>query len=85
MKKKWNRVLPTALAVSLAVTPVIAYAKEFVPTPGKPYDAETQKRLEDNVMEYEEIGRLIDVYNTTLQNLRETYKENKDSMSDIEK
>ena len=81
---KWNRVLPVALSMSLVMTPVMAYAKEFVPEPGKPYDDETQKRLEDNVMEYEEISRLIDVYNTTLQNLRETYKDNKDSMSDIE-
>ena len=81
---KWNRILPMALSMSLAVSPVLTYAKEFVPQPGKPYDEETQKRLEDNVMEYEEIGRLIDVYNTTLQNLRETYKDKKDSMSDIE-
>ncbi|MBE5971044.1 MAG: hypothetical protein E7246_00785 [Lachnoclostridium sp.] len=84
MRKKWNRVLPMALAMSLACTPVLTYAKEFVSEPGKPYDDETQKRLEDNVMEYEEISRLIDVYNTTLQNLRETYKDTKDSMSDIE-
>lgn len=84
MKIKWNRVLPAALSVSLAVTPVMAYAAEFVPQPGKPYDDETQKRLEDNVMEYEEIGRLVDVYNTTLQNLRETYKDTKDSLSDID-
>ena len=85
MKKKWNRVLPLAAAVSLAMTPVMVYAKEFVPEPGKLYDDETQKRLEDNVMEYEEIGRLIDVYNTTLQNLRVTYADTKDAMSDIEK
>ena len=84
MKMKWNRVLPVALSMSLVMTPVMAYAKEFVPEPGKPYDDETQKRLEDNVMEYEEISRLIDVYNTTLQSLRETYKDTKDSMSDIE-
>lgn len=81
---KWNRVLPVALSMSLVMTPVMAYAKEFVPEPGKTYDDETQKRLEDNVMEYEEISRLIDVYNTTLQNLRETYKDTKDSMSDID-
>mgnify|MGYP003297034125 CR=1 FL=1 len=84
MKMKWKRVLPMALSMSLAMTSVLAYAKEFVPQPGKLYDDETQKRLEDNVMEYEEIGRLIDVYNTTLQNLRETYKDKKDSMSDID-
>ncbi len=84
MKKKWKRVLPMALSISMAMTPVMTYAKEFVPQPGKPYDDETQKRLEDNVMEYEEISRLIDVYNTTLQNLRETYADTKDSMSDID-
>lgn len=84
MRKKWKRVLPAVLSMSLAMTPVMAYAKEFVPEPGKPYDDETQKRLEDNVMEYEEIGRLIDVYNTTLQNLRVTYADTKDSLSDID-
>ena len=82
--RKWTRILTMALSMSLAVSPVLSYAKEFVPQPGKPYDDETQKRLEDNVMEFEEIGRLIDVYNTTLQNLRETYKDKKDSMSDID-
>ncbi len=84
MRKKWKRVLPAVLSMSLAVTPFAAYAEEFVPQPGKPYDDETQKRLEDNVMEYEEIGRLIDVYNTTLQNLRVTYADTKDSLSDID-
>lgn len=84
MKMKWNRVLPMALSMSLVLSPAMAYAKEFVPQPGKPYDDETQKRLEDNVMEYEEISRLIDVYNTTLQNLRETYTDKKDSLSDID-
>lgn len=85
MRKKWKHVLPAVLSLSLVMTPTMAYAKEFTPEPGKLYDDETQKRLEDNVMEYEEIGRLIDVYNTTLQNLRVTYADKKNSMSDIDK
>lgn len=84
MKKNMKRFFPAVLSMSLAMTSVPAYAATFVPGPGKQYDDETQKRLEDNVMEYEEIERLIDVYNTTLQNLRETYADNKDSMEDID-
>ena len=84
MKRLMGRVVSTTLACSLAVTPVMAYGAEFKAEPGMPYDVETTAKLEDNVMEYEEIGRLVDVYNTTLQNLRETYKDTKDSLSDID-
>lgn len=84
MKNKMKRVLPAVLSMTLAVTPIMSYAGTFKASPGKPYDDETQARLEDNVMEYEEIERLIDVYNTTLKNLRETYADTKDSMEDIE-
>lgn len=84
MKKKLKRILPAVLSMSLVMAPTMVYAEEFVPQPGKLYDDETQRRLEDNVMEYEEIERLIDVYNTTLKNLKVTYKDTKDSLSDID-
>ncbi len=86
MKYRWKRMLPAVISMSLAVTPVMAYAASTGTgiAPGQPYDEETMKRLEDNVMEYEEVGRLVDTYNTTLQNLRLTYRKNKDSASDLD-
>lgn len=85
MKKLMRRVAPAALACTLAVTPVMAYGSEFKAEPGMPYDPETTAKLEDNVMEYGEIEMLIDTYNPTLQNMRESYNDKKDSMKDIEK
>lgn len=84
MKKIMKRIIPATLALSLAATPVLAYADEFVAEPGNPYDAETTAKLEDNVMEYGEIEMLIDTYNSTLKNLRESYSDSKHSMEDIQ-
>ena len=85
MKRLMRRVVSTALACSLAVTPVMAYGAEFKAEPGMPYDVETTAKLEDNVMEYGEIEMLVETYNTTLKNMKESYNDNKDSMKDIEK
>lgn len=85
MKRLIKQVVPTALACSLAITPVMTYGAEFKSEPGMRYDAETTAKLEDNVMEYGEIEMLIETYNTTLKNMKESYNDNKDSMKDIEK
>ncbi|MBQ7796285.1 MAG: hypothetical protein IJ374_06990 [Lachnospiraceae bacterium] len=85
MKKIIKRVIPATLAMSLAVTPVVAQAAEFKPSPGNPYAPEVMAKLEDNVMEYGEIEMLIDTYNTTLKNLKDSYGDSKNSMKDIEK
>ena len=85
MKRLIKQVVPTALACSLAITPVMTYGAEFKAEPGMPYDMETTAKLEDNVMEYGEIEMLIETYNTTLKNMKESYNDNKDSMKDIEK
>lgn len=85
MKKRMKRAIPAVLAFSLAVAPVTAHAEGFQAEPGNPYDAETMERLLDHVLEYDEIERLIDQYNTTLRNMRESYQDNKDSMKDIQK
>lgn len=85
MKKIMKCVVPTALAVSLAAMPSMAYAETFVPSPAARYSPEITAKLEDNVMEYGEIEMLIDTYNSSLKNLREQYRDNKDSMSDIDK
>ena len=79
-----RRVIPAALAVSLAWT-VPAYAEEFVPGPGRPYDDATMARIQDNVLEYEEIGLLVDTYNPTLKNVKDTYSDTKDDYKDVDK
>jgi len=95
MKKTSNRlhslfaalaalILAAALAVSLAWT-VPAYAEEFVPGPGRPYDDATMARIQDNVLEYEEIGLLVDTYNPTLKNVKDTYSDTKDDYKDVDK
>lgn len=85
MKKIFKRVIPATLALSLAAAPVVSQAAEFKPSPGKPYAPEVMAKLEDNTMEYGEIEMLIDTYNTTLENLRDSYGDSKNSMKDIEK
>ncbi len=79
-----RRVIPVALAVSLAWT-VPAYAEEFVPGPGQPYDDATMARIQDNVLEYEEIGLLVDTYNQTLKNVKDTYSDTKNDYKDVDK
>lgn len=85
MKKIIKRVIPATLALSLAVTPVMSQAAEFKPSPGNSYAPEVKAKLEDNTMEYGEIEMLIDTYNTTLKNLRDSYGDKKNSMKDVEK
>lgn len=84
MKKFMKRVIPAVLSMSLAAAPVMAYADEFVAEPGRPYDDETTARLQDNVLEYDEIALLVEAYSPTWKNLKDTYEENKDSLSDID-
>lgn len=85
MMKRWKKMIPAALALSLAAAPVTSLADEFVPEPGNRFDSETMMRLRDNVLEYDEIEMLIDEYNTTLKNLRETYQDNRDSYKNVSK
>lgn len=84
MKKIGKRMIPAVLAFSLAAS-VPAYAEEFVPGPGNPYDEATTARLKDNVLEYDEIEMLIDTYNQTLKNLKESYSDLKDSYKTTDK
>ena len=85
MMRKWNKIIPAALALSLTAAPVTAPAAEFVPEPGHKYDTATMARLQDNVLEYDEIEMLIDEYNTSLKNVRETYQDNRDSYKNVTK
>lgn len=70
----------TALSLSMAAVPGTVFADEFVAEPGQRYDAETLARMKDNVLEYEEIELLIDEYNPTLKNLRQTYQDNRENV-----
>lgn len=84
MNRLRKNMIPAALALSLAVS-CPAYGAEFVPGPGKPYDDATMEKLQDNVLEYEEIDKLIETYNVTLRNLKDSYSDKKDSYKDVNK
>lgn len=83
--RKIGKIVPAILAFSLAAAPVTALADEFVPQPGDRFDAETMARLQDNKLEYDEIEMLIDEYNPTLKNLRDTYQDTKNSYKNVTK
>lgn len=99
-RKQFGRILPAALAFSLAFAPA-AYAEaaagtgtgvsqtsgsgSFAAEPGNLYDDETKASIWDNVLEYGEIETLIDACNPTLKTLRETWSENRDAAKDVAK
>lgn len=84
MKKFGKRVIPVILAMSMVAGTITAYADDnFTPGPGKPYDDETEARIKDNVLEYDEISLLIDEYNTTLKNMRDSYSDNRESYKTV--
>ena len=85
MKKLMKWVVPSALALSLTAAPVVAYADDFILGPGQRYDDATLETLKDNVLEYYEIEMLVDEYNATLKNLRETYSDTRNSYKDAVK
>lgn len=84
MKKMKKNMIPAIIAISMALG-IPAYGEEFVPGPGRPYDDATMEKLQDNVLEYDEIGKLVETYNTTLKNLKQSYSDKKDSYKDINK
>lgn len=89
-KKFRKRMVPAAVIAVLAAVPAAAYADEpkdnvFVAEPGNPYDEATWNRIHDNVLEYDEIGILVNEFSPTYKNLRETYEDNKNASKDVEK
>lgn len=61
--KKWRRITPLTVAVVLgAMMPITSFGASL-----SDYDAETQAKLQDNILEYEELQGLIAVYNPTLR------------------
>ncbi len=85
MRRNLKIIISAAAALSMAAAPVTAMAEEFVPEPGQVYDEATWNRIHDNVLEYDEIELLIDEYNTTLKNVKETYADNKNSYKSVSK
>ncbi len=87
MKRKFAKIVPAFLAVSLMVSsfPAFAADDEFEAGPGNPLDPETEARLNDDYLEYDEIEQLVDYYSPTMKTLWTTYNENKDSAKDVAK
>ena len=85
MRRNLKIIISAAAALSMAAAPVTAMAEEFVPEPGQVYDEATWNKIHDNVLEYDEIELLIDEYNTTLKNMKETYADNKNSYKSVSK
>lgn len=93
-----GRVIPAALALALAAAPVNAFAATkavqatgvadengFISQPGNEYDDATMKKLADNMLEYDEIGKLVEVYSQTFKTVKETYSDKKDAAKDVVK
>lgn len=62
--RRWKRLLPCAVSMTMFLTPLCVYANETA----EENKAEKQMRLEDNVIEYDELEDLILQYNPTIQN-----------------
>ena len=43
------------------------------------------KKLADNMLEYDEIGKLVEVYSPTFKTVKETYSDKKDAAKDVVK
>ena len=93
-----GRVIPAALALALAAAPVNSFAATkavqatgvadengFISQPGNEYDDATMKKLADNMLEYDEIGKLVEVYSPTFKTVKETYSDKKDAAKDVVK
>ena len=90
--------IPAALALALAAAPVnssaatkavqatgVADENGFISQPGNEYDDATLKKLAYNMLEYDEIGKLVEVYSPTFKTVKETYSDKKDAAKDVVK
>lgn len=61
---RWKRIIPCMMAVAMtAASPMTSMAGSL-----SDYDTETQEKLKDNKLEYDELAALIAVYNPDLKN-----------------
>ena len=66
----------------LAAMPGTAFAA-YAPVTGNPedtYDAETWAKLQDNVLEYDEIPDLVHVYNSSISEIWKNLRESKEKI-----
>ncbi len=87
MKRKFAKIIPVFLAVSLMASSFLAYGASNADEsgPGMPLDPETEARLTDDYLGYDEIEELVDNYSPTMKTLWTTYYDNKDSAKDVVK
>lgn len=87
-KREWNmknkkRLTCALLAFAVtAITPVQAFAGPGESMEDK-YDAETLARLQDNILEYDEIGSLVHEYNPNMQNIWSAFESGIEDMNNI--
>ena len=73
--KHWNRMTAAVMAAFLAAeTPFASLAA----SPQFAYDEETWARLQDNVMEYDELPLLVEEYNATYLNNQTSYRDGRE-------
>lgn len=81
---RWKRIIPCMMAAAMAAaSPMSSMAGSL-----SDYDAETQEKLKDNKLEYEELEALVAVYNPDLksggESLDETVTDMNLALSEIE-
>lgn len=84
MKRQYRQVLPFLTAAALAsFSPMQALAEN----PQFAHDEATWARLQDNTMEYDELGLLVEEYNPNYQNEQASYNDTKndDDAAEIRK
>lgn len=69
--RRWKPMIPLTLAVMLGALPTIPSFGAALTD----YDAQTQARLQDNVMEYDELGPLVAVYNPSMKGANKSMEE----------
>ena len=83
--KKWKRLISAAMICTMAATsPVQSFGSGPEPNPDE-QDAQRWARLQDNVLEYDEIEDLIQEYNPAVQVSEDSYNTNLAKKRQLEK
>lgn len=69
--RRWKPIIPLTMAVMLGVLPAIPSFGAAL----SDYDAQTQEKLKDNVMEYDELEPLVAVYNPSMKSANNSIAE----------
>lgn len=74
---RWKRIIPFALAGILgAAVPVTSFGAAL-----SDYDEQTQEKLKDNILEYEELEGLISVYNPSMKSANDAMQKGIDELN----